>query len=308
MKMKLQRIFAVLVLLGLLLAACGPAQPLTLSTATPMAATPSATSAPTQTIAPAATLTATTAAATTTPTNPAASAVKLDCQDQANLMDGPFRAENNTWGKGSLTGWTQCIGLLANDDGSITARWTWDWPISGGNVKSYPEIIYGQKPGSKTTTTDLPRQVSGLSELQILYDVTSTHTGGGNLAFDIWLTDSSDPSTWGAPPITHEIMIWLESFGSMAPGGNWKEVVKIDGAPYSVYTAKGWGDGWDYVAFVLTEPQVGAGSINLVSFLSYMKSKGLITGEEYVASVEFGNEVTGGKGETHLNRLAISVR
>lgn len=304
MKMRTQRIFAALVLLGLLLAACGPAQPPIQSTVTPLAATPPATSAPAQTITPAATI----AAATTAPANPAASAVELDCQDQANLSDGRFRAENNTWGKGTLAGWSQCIGLLANDDGTLTARWTWDWPISGSNVKSYPEIIYGQKPGNKTTTADLPRQVSSLGELQISYDVTSTHTGSGNLAFDIWLTDTGDPSTWGVPPITHEIMIWLESYGSMGPGGNWEEVVKIDGAPYSVYTAKRWGDGWDYVAFVRTEPQAGAGSINLVSFLSYMKSKDLITGEEYVASVEFGNEVVGGKGETLLNRFAVSVR
>ncbi len=296
MRMKPQCIFAALVLLGLLLAACGPAQPPAQSTATPPP-----TAAPTATIAP-------TATAPTAPANPAASAVELDCQDQANLNDGPFRAENNTWGKGSLTGWSQCIGLLASDDGSLTARWTWDWPISGSNVKSYPEIIYGQKPGNKTTTPDLPRQISGLDELQISYDVTSTHTGSGNLAFDIWLTDTGDPSTWGVPPITHEIMIWLDSYGSLGPGGNWEEVIKIDGVPYSVYTAKRWGDGWDYVAFVRTESQTGAGSINLVSFLSYMKSKDLITGEEYVASVEFGNEVTGGKGETHLNRLAISVR
>ncbi len=110
-------------------------------------------------------------------------------------------------------------------------------------------------------------------------------------------------------------MIWLESYGSMAPGGNWQEKTTIDGTPYSVYTAKHWGDGWDYVAFLRAKPQGDASSplnaadsINLVSFLSYMQSKGLITGQEYLASIEFGNEVVGGKGETILNKLTVSVR
>ena len=75
-----------------------------------------------------------------------------------------------------------------------------------------------------------------------------------------------------------------------------------------VNVRKNWGDGWDYVAFVRTEPGTGAGSINLVSFLTYMKEKELITGEEYMASVEFGNEVVGGKGEANLNTFTVSVR
>lgn len=282
--MTLHRIIPALILFSsLLLAACGQAQPVVQSTATP-----EATPAPTATATPA--------------------PVELDCQDQVNLNVGPFRAENNTWGKGTLTEWSQCVGLRMGSDGSLAARWTWDWPTAGTNVKSYPEIIFGQKPGGPSTSADLPKQVSALSEVLISYDYSTDRTGSGNLAFDFWLTDTGDPSTWGVPPIKTEIMIWLESFGSMAPGGRWQERVTIDGIEYSLYTAKNWGDGWDYVAFVRTKPDPGSGSIDLVSFLDYMQSKELITGEEYVASVEFGNEIVGGKGETILNQFAVSVR
>jgi len=295
--MKTQNIFAVVVLLaGALLAACGPAQPAIQSTPVPSA---SAVPAPTPTAEP---------SATAAPVSLEATALAFNCQDQANLNDGAFRAENNTWGKGTLTGWSQCIGLQAAEDGTLTGRWTWDWPIAGNNVKAYPEMIFGQKPGTQSTTADLPKQVDSLNELLITYDVTSTHTGSGNLAFDFWLTDSADPSTWGVPPIKTEIMIWLESYGSMAPGGSWQEQTAIDGTNYSVYTAKNWGDGWDYVAFYRTKPQTGAGSLDLVSFLAYMKDKGLLTGQEYVASVEFGNEVAYGTGETNLSKFTVSVR
>jgi hypothetical protein len=295
--MKIQRIFAILVLVTGLLSACAPAQP-----AIPTAG-PVATSAPTATTAPTETPASTAVISATAPAAP----VELNCRDQANVESGRFRGENNTWGKGTLTGWSQCIGLNASAEGTLTGRWTWDWPSSGGNVKAYPEMIFGQKPGTKSTSADLPKQISSLSEALIAYDVSSTHTGNGNLAFDFWLTDTQNPDKWGVPPITTEIMIWLEGYG-MSPGGRWTENIDIDGVTYSVYVAKHWGDGWDYVAFNRTKPQTGEGSINLVNFLAYMQSKDLITGQEYVASIEFGNEVVSGTGETNLNKFTVSVR
>ena len=92
------------------------------------------------------------------------SAIPLNCDDQAVIDYGVYRAENNTWGKGTLSGWSQCIGLGAGLDGTLVGRWTWDWPISGTNVKAYPEVIFGQKPGSTTTSSDLPRQISSVSD------------------------------------------------------------------------------------------------------------------------------------------------
>jgi hypothetical protein len=128
------------------------------------------------------------------------------------------------------------------------------------------------------------------------------------MAFDIWLTDTQNPSTWGVPPITQEIMIWLDYYGWMRPGGTWLEQTSIDGVPYNVYVGENFGDGWRYIAFVRAKLQLGAGSLNLVSFLTYIQGKGLATGEEYLASIELGNEVVSGAGETILHQYAVSVR
>ena len=40
----------------------------------------------------------------------------------------------------------------------------------------------------------------------------------------------------------------------------------------------------------------------------YLRAKGLVTGEEYLASIEFGNEVVSGSGETILYRYDVTVR
>ena len=195
-----------------------------------------------------------------------------------------------------------------NADGTLAARWTWDWLNSGTNVKAYPEIIFGQKPGSATTSKVMPIKISDIGAVTVSYDVASTSTGSGDVAFDIWLTDSPSPSSWGVPPITHEIMIWLDRQGGMSPGGNFIERVSLDSSTYAVFDADKWGQGWKYIAFVSAESRLGVGILNLGNFFSYLREKNLVTGDEYLASIEFGNEVAGGAGETVVKRYAVSVQ
>jgi len=237
-------------LAGLLLPACGQ---VSVSTPTP---------SPSQTATP---------AATSTPVpEPAATnvlgAVAMKCDDGAFVDTGDYQTYNNTWGKGNLSGWSECIGAGMNADGTLAARWTWDWLNSGTNVKAYPEIIFGQKPGSATTSKVMPIKISDIGAVTVSYDVASTSTGSGDVAFDIWLTDSPSPSSWGVPPITHEIMIWLDRQGGMSPGGNFIERVSLDSSTYAVFDADKWGQGWKYIAFVSAESRLGVGILNLGNF------------------------------------------
>ncbi len=231
----------------------------------------------------------------------------MDCTDQALISSASYRAENNTWGKGTLRGWSQCIGVGLGVDGTLVGRWTWNWSNSAGNVTGYPEVIFGQKPGKQSTSNTLPKKISSIRVATVAYDVASTHTGSGNTAFDIWLTNTPNPSAFAVPPITHEIMIWLESYGGMRPDGILVEQATIDGSLYNVFVAENVGQGWKYIAFLRATPRLGAATLDLTRFFSYIRSKGLATGDEYVASIEFGNEVITGAGETQLNAYAVSV-
>ena len=277
---------------GLFLPACGPV-PVSTPTPSPL---PTAT-----------------AAATNTPVSePTATnvlgAIAMKCDDGAFVDIGDYQTQNNTWGKGNLSGWFECIGAGMNADGTLVARWTWDWLNSGTNVKAYPEIIFGQKPGSATTSKVMPIKISDIGVATVSYDVASTSTGSGDVAFDIWLTDTPNPSSWGVPPITSEVMVWLDRQGAMAPGGAFRERVNLDGTSYAVYVADNWGQGWRYIAFTSVESRLGVGTLDLGSFLSYLQENGLIKGGEYLASIEFGNEVATGAGETDVNRYTVSVQ
>ncbi len=232
----------------------------------------------------------------------------VTCADWTAAYSGSYWVQNNTWGKEKLTGWSQCIGIGDGGPGSITARWIWDWPNSGTNVKAYPEVIFGQKPGTQSSTAALPRKVSDIQSATVAWDIESDHTGSGNTALELWLTDVPGPvADFSAPPVTHEIMIWLEAYGGMHPGGAFTERVTLDGVDYDVYIGDDFGEGWRYIAFERVTPQLGIGGLDLVSFLAYLRSKHLVTGNEYVASIELGNEVISGAGQTRLHSYTVSV-
>lgn len=240
-------------------------------------------------------------------TPPDAATLPLDCRADARIEAGAYRVENNTWGRGTLTGWTQCAAIAERGDDGVAARWTWSWPGDGDHVKSYPEVVYGHKPGYAPTRTRLPRRLDDIRVLRAEFDVASTRQGGGNLAFDLWLTDTAQPQAFAAPPITHEVMVWLDAWGGMGPGGRVLGRFVIGGAPYRVHVADKVQAGWRYVALVRSTPML-SGTVDLQAVLAWLKTQGLVSGREHLASIELGNEILVGSGETRMNRFRIDLQ
>jgi len=227
---------------------------------------------------------------------------KSSCTDGAEITYENYRLSNNVWGKGEITDYQQCIsvgGLKSNPE----FKWEWRWPTGVNNaVKSYPEIIYGWKPWSGASTSNsLPAKISDSKKYAITWkSLTTQMTGIGNLAFDIWLTSDKTPSSSN---ITREIMIWLFNSGQQA-GGSRIDTVEIDGSVYYLYRAD-WD--WTYLAFVkISTAEVN--QINLDKFLATLLQKGHITDAEYVAAIEFGNEVIEGSGKTEVKGYNILIQ
>jgi serralysin len=258
--------------------------------------TPTITPSPTHTLMP-----------TSSPT-PTANPIPMTCESAAVVNVGEFQAIMDDWGKGSLTGWSQCIGASIDTNGALVSRWTWDWLNSGGNVKSFPAIVFGQLPSSTSTSVSMPVKVNDIETAMVSYNVTSTHTGTGNLILHMWLTNTQNPTTWGVPPITDEIIIALEVYGDMQPAVPLIKQTRIDDISYDLFMGDHFGMGWRFIVFTRTPYQQGSGILNLVNFFSVIKKEGFITGKEYLASISIGNEVVSGTGETDLKDYRITVR
>lgn len=236
--------------------------------------------------------------------------LRMVCEESATVGSGSYLVENNVWGKANLTDWSQCIGATNSAQRGLAARWTWDWKYQGDNVKAYPEVIFGHKPGYlSSTTTQLPRRLGEVRHIDMSYDISTQRSGTGNLSLDMWLTDSPSPTTFAVPPITHEVMIWLEIFGPMYAGGDQIDTVSINGIPYRVYVGEKFGLGWRYIAFKPENtPMRPVARMDLMPYLLYLQSKRLVSASSYLSAINFGNEIISGSGSTQLNHFAIDVQ
>ena len=245
------------------------------------------------------------------------SPMNMNCQDHAWLTAGSYAVENNQWGRGPITDYSQCVamgGVAA--DGSVSARWTWRWPAEPGEVKGYPAIVFGQKPGYPVTpNTNLPRQVNAISQLTSSWSTRSTYTGKGQLTFDLWLTrDANRYPSFPQTPITHEIMVAVEPYGGYGLDRNpawFVEEITINGIRYKTYKADNFPPGasqqWRFLVFQMLTPMT-QGTLDFKPLFDYLKSRGFITGNEYLTSLEFGTEPVEGTGDVTVDSFKATVR
>jgi Glycosyl hydrolase family 12 len=244
-----------------------------------------------------------------------AAGTSYECQSGYTTADGPYRYENNQWGSDKARGrFEQCL-LKRSVNGKQERGWTWNFPGTDPSVFSYPEIVYGWKPwtGGNTTDPHLPVRVSDVRHLAIVYEVESQITGSYNLAPEIWLINRNVKRGQAAPSaITAEIMFWMDAGGAAQPGGSIVSRPTIDGVVYELWKLngagnKGNGSGWTLISFKSPTPQL-KGTINIESFLRQLVADNLINPEHYVASIEFGNEVSGGRGTTWVKHFEVEAR
>lgn len=236
--------------------------------------------------------------------------VSMTCAESETVTVGQYLVENNVWGKQGMTDWRQCVGATTSPRGGLAARWTWDWKYEGDQVKAYPEVVFGHKPGfPKSTTDQLPRRLADIEAIELQYDVVSARAGTGNLAIDIWLTSQPAPTQFAVPPISHEVMIWLDVHGPMYAGGTERDTVTINGIPYRVFVGEQFGMGWRYIAFKPENtPLKPAATLEVLPYLQYLESKQWLTPTAYVSAINLGNEIISGSGQTQLNHFSVSVR
>lgn len=215
------------------------------------------------------------------------------CEDFSRIARGTYEIVNNIWDRAGYPG-KQCITRFG---------WTWDWPMSSQGVRSYPSIRQGWQPwAGRSTFARLPIRVSKMKGIGASFSVTTEQSGSYNTAFEMWITDSATPSPRS---IRTEIMIWTDR-SVLLPAGSKIETVTLDGRKYDLWLKTNH-QGWRYVAYVAHRKQL-SGSLRLDAFVADCVKRGWVTPDEYVADIEFGNEIVNGKGSTVLHGISFSVR
>ena len=219
------------------------------------------------------------------------------CNGWAQNEVGHYIIENNIWGQGSITNFSQCIYTTNN----LKYGWTWNWPNQGTNVKAYPEVIFGKKPWSDTSTHEsLPQKVSSIETFVVEFDVDISASGSYNLAFEFWVTSDSLSNEEG---ITTEVMIWTAG-DFLQPAGSMIAEVEFNGIGYSLYKSNF--ENWVYYAFISDQEQLN-GTLYIHDFIQYMIDNNYLYVNDFIANMEMGNEVVSGLGRTDVNQFSVSV-
>ena len=211
----------------------------------------------------------------------------------------PYAATNGVWNAGSLVngqGFTQSISIdEARFPDGVTM--TWSWPQSGnGSVYAYPEISWDVGGGVVqiadilTLTTDYDFKISG-------------NTAGFNVSFDTWLYADAR-GIWETT--TSELMVWVHSngwtpdFESSFADGNINTDVEIN---------PNWGDlsgssphKWQYIAAITRQDDL-SGTVSHSNLIKDLIWKGVLSGYEYIRTVEVGAEAMQGKGTLQVDNL-----
>jgi Ca2+-binding RTX toxin-like protein len=225
------------------------------------------------------------------------------------VTQGVFRLNNNTWGVGDRVNGTDFTQTISYDPANLTRDVQMDWAYGDnpdGNILGYPEIAFGFKPWSQDGPDFMVTKVSDLRELEITTDIDiGGETGGFNVAYDLWLTDTPKG---GPGDISTEVMVWMHK-GDF--GGGEVPFATYTTADYTaeVYTTDGFQSGdiatWRYIAVIIDGDRLD-GTIDMDAILRFLVQKGLVSGDEYLTGVELGAEVQKGTGSLDLNSLDYS--
>jgi hypothetical protein len=240
--------------------------------------------------------------------------VSAECTPGATVRVGPYRYTNDQWGSKKATfAFEQCL-LERRAAAGSERGWTWNWPGLDDTVFAYPSITIGWKPwvGGESTDARFPMRVGDVRRLDLTYDVETEARGAYNLAPEIWLIRSLPASTQANPGlITNELMFWMEYNGEAVPGSSVIDNPMLGGARYELWREpnigkEANGTGWGLLSF--KSPTVRrAGTLELHEVLRHLVAQKLVSPDEYIASIEFGNEVMGGSGTTWIRKLEVRV-
>jgi len=235
---------------------------------------------------------------TKTPTFQAAIISTCDPFDRVYIDRENYIVHGNVWNPSS--GGEQCLSV-DNLSGAFSVESQTHAQPTNGAPASYPFIYMGCHWGYCSSPNTMPILVSNISSARSSWSFT-TASGAWNAAYDIWF--NSTPTTNDTPDRA-ELMIWLNSNGSVGPGGSVvANNVEIDGHTYNIHYAPH--DNLRYIAYRKTSP-VTSLEFDIMAFINDAISRDYIEPSWYLIAVEAGFEIWNGGEGLRSDSFSVSV-
>ncbi len=222
---------------------------------------------------------------------------------------GTYNIYSNIWNPGAATSWSQCTGATIASPGGVTvAEFDWNFASTNSDVKTYPNIQFGQQNSYNPSTTPLlPAPLSNLPSLVATGKLATTCAVAPcyfDSSFDVFFSSTSTAS----PNEEGELMV-IADWNFPQPLGPTAFValnVPIDGATYNIrqFQMPSSHGSWPYVAYYATSP-ISNLNINIASFAHDAVNRGYIPASYYLDMVEIGTEVLSGQGKTVITNYSV---
>lgn len=222
-----------------------------------------------------------------------------------NINSGSLQVRNNVWGAPENE--KLSCGVYFNDNKSF--GWVWnrsDPQKKGGNEfvqPIYPSVRVGASPWDASNSAYFPVKLQDTRSLilDVSYTYRTTPDGTYNLAYDMFLSSTNQPSSTPNPDA--EVMIWLH--GTLGqPADAFKGDFSDGSNMYSLYSFV-MANGRQYYAFILKDQTGTQGNltVNAGQLLSTLN----LDPAWYIHGIELGNEVVNGSGKIEIDKLTIDL-
>ena len=207
---------------------------------------------------------------------PAAADTQICDQYGSTTIGGRYVVMNNRWG----TSAQQCINVTGTGFSITSQQGTGN--TSGATV-SYPAVYLGCHYTNCSPGTNLPIQVSQISNAtsSISYNFVSGATY--DAAYDIWL----DPTPKKDGVNQQEIMIWFNRQGSIQPIGSVVGNATIGGRQWQVWQGS---NGSNAVVSYVAPSPISSWSFSVLDFINDTISRSSVTRSWYLTSIQAGFE------------------
>ena len=237
-----------------------------------------------------------------------------------------FVVLNNDWNARAVDSdeWLQTVGVDRLPDGNAQIVFEYDWLTQNDGdefaVKSYPQVVYGNKLGAHVSGTPeelgVPVTVANMGEFKIDYRYTETGNAERNLAFESFFHTDCDI---GGPNFVvddreYEMMVWIANPDIRTPGSTKAESgVMIDNQLWDVWIKPLQDE--SYIAFTALN-EVTSGTLNWKRFVDWTVEWSAANQLVYdvdaldtnwcMAAIEFGVETWWGASRLQLDELKIT--
>ena len=217
--------------------------------------------------------------------------------DTANGQYAGYYVSNDAWGVGNLVDGTDYSCSVTFDPTNFQSgtTFTWTYPANVGGVYAYPHISYDVNTAPVSTA-----QVGNIASLSVSYSAVLSNPTNSTLAFDLWF-NSQPMGPWATT--SDEILIEVAPTSPGTPNEPFTITDStIKNASVYVSSSSGAGATWKFVD-IKSPTALMSDTLSLSDIFKTLIWDGVLTGREYLTSVQFGSEVHGGSGSLQVNSL-----